>query len=287
MRRRRFLAAAGLATVPLAGCPSRSEPADGTATPTASPTTTSPAPELSVAAELDSLQPAVVTLYVDSIDVDAEPGRQYLFLEVTVDAGDPPRREDLRVRFDGDRHDPASVDRLWRAYSEDDGRYDSERGEGWILFDLPASGDASGVALGDASTGAEWPITGQASTNFDGRLASPTPPLSVELAGPAQVGLGTQPTVTLTVTNEGDRDGTFVGGLNRVGPAVPYAPVEAIRRVVPPGEPTTVEVTDEMRLEHPSDDELGDGTPDVTYRLQWTGERRSQDVRLVEADGGN
>jgi len=29
------------------------------------------------------------------------------------------------------------------------------------------------------------------------------------------------------------------------------------------------------------------GDPDTTYHLEWMGERRSQDVRLVEADGGN
>ena len=93
MRRRRFLAAAGLATVPLAGCPSCSEPPDDTATPTASPTanppTTSPPPQPSLAAELDSLQPAVVTLNVDALDVDGEPARQYCYLDVTVEAGDP------------------------------------------------------------------------------------------------------------------------------------------------------------------------------------------------------
>lgn len=287
MRRRRFLAAAGLAAVGFAGCQRLADGPERPTQTTTPPPDTPPTSTPSVSAELDSLQPAVVTLNVDALDVDGEPGRQYCYLDVTVDVGEPPRRDDFRLRFGGDHHPPATIERLWRAYPEDAGRYDRADGEGWVLFDLPATGDASDVALLDADTGGEWPIVAQASVDFDGRLASPAPPLSLVFDGPDRVALGSQPTVTMTVTNDGDRDGTFVGGLNRVGPAVAYAPVEAIRQVVPPDEPTTVTVIDELRLERPADEELGDGNADMTYHLQWTGDRRSHDVRLVEAAEGN
>lgn len=293
MRRRRFIALTGVAAVGLAGCADVGEdPSGGAGSPTpgtqTTPTPTGPPADApTLRAEHEWLQPAVVTLNVDAVTVKNRNERQFLYLDVGVESGDPPRRSDLRVRFDGQLHAPAAIERLYRAYPEEDGRYRQRSGEGWVLFDLPATGDASDLALVDGSSGAEWPITAQASMNLDGRLAAPAPPLSVELTVPESVVVDEEPTLSMTVTNEGDRDGTFVGGVNRHGPAIAVAPVATVREVIPPDDPTTVEVTDDMGFGHIADDDLGDGDADMTYHLEWTGETRSSDVRIEESSGSS
>lgn len=238
-----------------------------------------------MAAELDSLQPAVVTQQTaDSMGVTSAEGTQYLYLDVAVTSGAVPAREDLRVRFDGNEFEPISQDmRLWRANEHGNSRYDAKNGGGWLLFSLPQTGNASEFALIEADGVGVGPVVSSASMDVDGRLESRTPPLSLEWSAPDTVEPGTTPTLSFTVTNEGNHDGTFVAALNRSGPSIAMAPIAAIREVIPPGEPTTFEVTDTLDVESPGSENVGDGNPDMRYDLQWTDGSESQHLRVVES----
>jgi hypothetical protein len=100
---------------------------------------------------------------------------------------------------------------------------------------------------------------------------------------PETVGHGADPTVGFTVANEGAHDGRFVAGLNRSGPQTAILPVAAISRRVPAGETVTWSVTDDEFMRGPGSDELGDGEPDLSYKLHWPGGRRTEGVRVVES----
>lgn len=303
MRRRRFLALSSLAVTGLAGCSSSPDSTETTSPPdsTTSSTdvtessssgedTTTPTDSttnISLSVELDSLQPAIVTKRsADSIGVTSEEDTQYLYVDVTVESGAAPPRDGLRVRFDDREFAPSSRDLgLWRAYNQGNSRYDAENGGGWLLFELPESGDASDVALVVADGSGEWPIVSSPSVNFDGRLESQSPSLSLEWSVPDTVESGATPTLSFTVTNEGNHDGVFVGALNRSGPSVAMVPTAAISEVIPPGEPTTFEVTDSMGVQSPGDENTGDGDADLSYDLYWTGQSRSRQIRVVEDSG--
>lgn len=303
MRRRRYLTLCSGATAGLAGCSALFSNSDDGSVSTSTPSpsgrsntssdedkgtaTSSASATASLVAEVDSLQPAVVTrTTTDAIGIRNRDGRQYLYLDVTVERGESPSYDELRVRFDGQQYSPADRSGLWREYRDTDGRYDAASGEGWVLFSLPETGDASDVALLREGGDGTWPIVSQPSVNFDGQLSTASPPLSLEMSVPGEVESGTTPTLSVTVANEGERDGTFVGALNRSGPSVDTAPVTAISQVVPPGEPTSFEITDETAI-NSSDDELDDGESDLTYDLRWTGGERSHDIRLVDSSTGN
>lgn len=295
VRRRNFLAFSTLAMTGEAGCSKPTETPGSTSSPASTVSTTankqstdtstdSTTPTAaSLSAELDSLQPAVVIRRsADTIGVESVEGTQYLYLYVTVESGAPPAREALQLRFDGQEFEPSSRDReLWRAYTHGNSRYDAESGRGWLLFDLPETGDASNVALIEADGPGEWPVVSTPSMNFDGRLRAKSPPLSVAWSVPDTVELGDTPTLSFTVTNEGDHDGVFVGALNRSGPSIARAPTAAIREVIPPGEPTTFKITDSLEIGDPGEGNTADGEYDMRYDLYWTGQSRSQQIPVV------
>jgi len=291
MRRRRLLQLSGVSVTGLAGCLGITEPSESTSSPnteseaneTTTPTDSMTAKSVSLSAELDSLQPAVVTQpTADSIDIEAAANTQYLYLDVTVNTGTAPTHEDLRVRFDGREFGPIDRDlRLWRAYNYGNARYDSKTGSGWLLFPLPETGVVSDVALVGADGSDESPIVSSPSMNFDGRLESRSPPLSLEWSVPDTVEPGATPTLSFTVTNEGDHDGTFVAALNRSESSIAMAPITAIRKVIPPGEPTTFELTDTLNVKNPGDAHTDDGASDIRYDLYWAAGTRSQQVQLV------
>lgn len=295
MRRSRFLVLSGLAVTGLAGCSSipdsprttssRGSTVQGTNETDTSTKSTTAWTGTSLSAELDSIQPALVTHRSgDSIDVVSAENTQYLYLDVAARSGTAPARDNLRVRFDGRGFKPINKNqRLWRAYNHGNSRYDAENGGGWLLFTLPETGDASDIALMVADGSGEWPVVSTPSMDFDGRLESRSPPLSMEWSAPNTVEPGTTPTLSFTVTNEGNHDGTFVAALNRSGPSIAMAPIAAIREVIPPGKPTTFEMTDNLDVESPGDENTGDGNPDMRYDLHWTGRSRSQHIRVVES----
>jgi len=257
--------------------PSRSP----TPTPTQTPTSTStPTPSDGVVSvSLDALQPALVSMTsADSIGVRDDDG-QYLFLDVSVEAGSPPDVDDFAFHFDGTAYDPARDEfRLWREYNQNDA-YEPETKEGWLLFELPETGDASNPRL--TWNNAAWgPDAGLVR-----RLSERQPSMSVSPSFPESVTSGASPTISIEVTNDGNGDddlpGRFVAGLNRSGPRVAHRPVERISVPVPAGESETVEVVDDS-VRYPDSDGIGDGDPDMTYYLDWPGERVEREVRLTE-----
>lgn len=261
---------------------SGTEPNGTTASPTESNdsgTTTT------LAVQPERLQPGVVVLAIDSLGVVGD-DLQFLYLsvEATADgggsrAGDPPERSDLAFRFDGETYAPGRSEagndqvQLYRASGSDTGRYDAESGSGWVLFELPATGDASDAAL-------TWETTvWEPSPALRSRLAKPSPSLSLDWSVPATPTPGETP-MEFSVTNESDRDGRFVAGLDESGIRTARSPVEAFSRRVPAGETVRWETVHENGVTADSD-AVDDGESDGTYVLSWTGGRRERTVRFV------
>jgi len=285
MRRRTLLAACGVGVAGLAGCTTDSradETGNGTRTgrtDTAARTDGTPdggSARLSVG--VDALQPALAQLATDSLVLTGGDGAQFLVLDVAVEDGDPPARSQLAFRFDGEEYAPAEVETArdyYRYYTDREGQYPTEGGEGWLVFRLPETGDAAGAGL-------TWP-GGVAAVGPEvrERLSAPAPPLSLEWMPPETVPLGAEPEVGFAVTNEGALPGRFVAGLNRTGPSIAYAPVSALSRLVPPGETVEWTVTDTLDVDRVDDESLRDGEPDFEYKLVLPDEHRSHGVRVT------
>lgn len=301
MRRRQVLAALGAGSLALAGCRSpqqgagESTPTRQTATrtageqpttptetvtptETATPTHTPEPVDLSVAVE--ALQPAIVVLNTDSYYIHDEdgPDRQYLYLNLSTDSGDPPSPSDLRFRFDGDEFPPVDAELaslVPRAVGAPNSRYSAGDGSGWLIFELPANGDASDAAL-VWNTGTWVPDEG-----LRARLAAPAPSLSLEWSVPETVAAGTELTMEFTVTNDGDRNGRFVAGVDD-GPT--ESVLTAYSRPIPAGQTKTWTTTDDYPFNgiEPSGDIVGDDKEDVRYVLRWPQGKLVREVRLVD-----
>lgn len=276
MHRRRalLLCSAGIAGV--GGCLSGQRD-DGTVPTTERSPTAATASDTSLTVELDALQAGFVALDVDAYDVVSDPMSQYLFLNVSVDSGPAPSLSDFRFRFDGDGHPPVlPTDDPWVHRQDDEGDgYDA--GSGWVLFELPETGDASDAAL--VWPGGEWQPNG----DLRGRLAAELPSLSLtEWVVPETVPLDGRSTFAFTVHNESDRPGRFIGAINAEG-WMPHRPVTIASRRVPPNGSESWDVSGEeiTLVEESLSESVGDGAPDITYELAWTGGHRDRQVRVV------
>jgi hypothetical protein len=293
MRRRALLAAGGAALgSALAGCLDSSSgenggggtTTDGGFTTTYAGTdddlagTTTDAPgDVSLSVDFERVQPGVLVMGIDSIGVRSD-GSQYLSVRVDVTGGEAPARSEFGFRYGGDVFSPlldlGSGASLYRATeADDDPRYSTPRESGWLLFELPRERSATHAALvyGDR----EWP----APDAVRQRLSSPAPPLSLDWDAPAEQPAG-ESTLGFEVTNEGDVDSWFVGGLNGVGIRAAYVPIAGLRREVPAGETVSWEVTHDNG-KAADDPGVGDGEPDGEYVLFWTGGERRQAVSFV------
>jgi hypothetical protein len=203
---------------------------------------------------------------------------QFLFLELSVTAGEPPARSDLVFRFDGEEFGPSQAQGardLYRLYGNKKRRYDAETGNGWVLFELPESGETTDTSL--LWPGGAW----QPDSTLQARLAAPEPSLTVEWSVPETVSIGTEPEITFTVTNDSDLQTRFVAGLNRTGGGIAYAPVAAISHPISAGETVEWSLTDPFEVRDSGNDETDD-EPDMSYRMLWSGEDREQQVRITE-----
>lgn len=287
MQRRAFLAAGSLALAGLAGCmggdgtgtpggsttaPDDTATAPGEAETTPGDTTTTTAGSLS--ASVMMLQPGLLKLNSpDSSTVIAEEGTQYLFLEVSA-SGSPPDRSDLALRFDGASHAPQRVGASFPLFRTRNGT-PYEGSSGWVLFELPESGDAGDAAL--TWPGGEWAVPEQTRR----RLAEPLPTLTPTFDIPETLPTDREPTIEVEVTNEGSIPGTFVAAIDRSGPSVAHIPAAQIRTRVPAGETVTETISDSF-YGSPGGDVAGDGEADITYYLTWAGGSDRREVRLVE-----
>ncbi|MFC3477013.1 hypothetical protein [Halobacterium litoreum] len=279
--RRRSLLASGVALLGsgLAGCLGQSGDDTATESPTRSetPTTSDTEPvtdaDVSLSASVERLQPGAVVLGVDSISTVGD-GSQYLYYRVDVTDGDPPDRLDFGFRYGGDIYSPGidTGGQLWRESRTDD-RYTAERGEGWLVFELPATRAARHAALTVGST--EWPV----GESVRERLGAPAPSLSLDWNVDAEQTPGETP-MSFAVTNDGDRDTRFVAALNAENIDAAYAPIEAFSRRIPGGETVSWEFVHENGVA-PGSNAVSDGEVDGRYTLDWTGGRREQAVRFV------
>lgn len=279
MKRRTVLAVGGLTLAGLAGCLGRSDdtgtPTDDTGTPTDDNPTTTTQTYDGVEVSLEAVQPGVVELISpDSVGVH-DTDRQFVSVQVDT-AGVAPPRDAFALQFDGVAYPPADLDdyRLYREYGDSTG-YTDDRGSGWLLFELPPTGDASAAAV-------TWP-GGRFTLPETARrqLSTSAPSLSVAFSGPDTAAVGDAPPLSVEVTNESDVPGQFVAGLNRTGPLVAYIPVTALSVLVPAGE--TVPVTPETdALDDPGGAALGDDEPDVTYTLAWAGGDAEVAIPMVD-----
>jgi len=249
MRRRTALTLAGTAFAGLAGCASLQS--DGTDARSSTGATQSGP----LAVELDALQPAVIQLFVDAYEFEVAADSQYLFL-VGPDATGPNRR----FRFDGSEYE-AGVDTSYDLVRAPSSFGAPTEASDWAVFELPETGDTSDAAL--VSPDGEW----RPDDALRARLAAPLPSLHVtEFGMPSSVPAGTSPTVTVTVSNESDTDGRFLGILRP--PAGSYTTGQLVSRSVAAGTTATLEATV---------DAVGTPTPgreqgnSLRYALDWPG----------------
>lgn len=308
MQRRTFLALSGSSIAGLAGCLSES-PSSGTdpateteATATDRLTTASTTEDsttesddssptettvnATVSVNTDALQPGLVTMNTpDSIGVK-ETAKQYLVLQISAEGTTLPTRDDFEFEFAGADFQPISSGpgrRIWRFYGEEGKLYDADSGQGFVLFELPETNnvadasDSSEIAL--MWPGGEW----RPDESLRERLVTPSPPLSVSVDIPDAIRTDEQPTVTITVQNEGDVAGRFVAGLNRVGPYVAHRPVARISMLVPAGETETWELRDDSIMAGDySEEDVNDGEPDIRYYLSWPNKSKDWSVRYID-----
>lgn len=253
------------------GSPTTEPATDPTSTPTATPAG-------AVSVTVDALQPALVVRNTpDSIGVS---GSEFQYLSLSVEAADPaPALDEFAFRLAGE-HEPLRPEDvtmgLWRIERAGGTLYGSGEGSGLVLFELPESTGDPDPAL--TWPGGEW----RPGEGIHERLAMSDPPMSVEFEAPATIEPGDDPTLSITATNEGEVPGRFLAGLNRVGPNVAYTPVQRVSFPVPAGGSETRDLTDTSVSHRGGVDATGDGQTDMTYHLDWTGERVSRSIRYVE-----
>lgn len=226
-----------------------------------------------VSASFGALQPAIVELVDDTVEVEASAG-QYLFVDISVDGGHPPKLDEFGFQMDG-REYPAVDEYGWNRYDYDGLGYRSEAGAGWILFELPDGGDATNAKL--TWDGGEW-VPGRTVRT---RLGTPFPELKLSASLPDSVPEGEAPIISATVTNDGESPTEFVAALERVGGFPQRAVLDVVYRRVSPGRSETWEYRDDYLAEATADGS-GDGDPDPTYRLHWEGRDRESALRVTE-----
>lgn len=277
MHRRQFLLSSGGGIAGLAGCLSERRDGDTVATTDGSPTPTTTSQDTGLPVEFSALQPGFIELDVDAYEMVSNPTSQYLFLNVSLNGDTTPSLSDFRFRFDGDEHPPTTpTEDPWVHRRDEEGdSYNS--GSGWVLFELPETGDVSDAAL--VWPGGEW----QPNETLRARLGAELPSLSLgEWVVPETVPLDSRSTFEFTVHNESDYAGRFIGAINAEG-WMPHRPVTIMSRRIPPNESESWGVSGEeiTLVEESLSESVGDGEPDITYELVWTGGNRDRQVSVV------
>jgi hypothetical protein len=308
MRRRTFLATAGTGlagAVGLAGCLNVGDGGSGdgtptgddgpTATPTDAPTTTTDrGPTTTESPPTD--EPTTTTGESGTADVTVRSlhlqyglvtpsspdsigtwntDTPYLMALVAVDGNLP--RSEFTLNIGGERIGPTEQTRLYRTAWGDYEWYARGRPGGVLAFELPTGNPDGTMTL-------TWP-GGERSIDEDvgSRLAVGPPQFSATLDLPETHDNLDAPPVEIEVTNGDDVPRRFLGALNRVGPMVAYIPVTRVSEMVSPGETVTLTVEDDWSG-MPGEERIGDGDPDVTYRLHYADGEAVGDIRIVESE---
>lgn len=287
VRRRPFIASTLAGIGAISGCiasdpaspagesPTNELPTTTASTPTATaePTASAePTPAADVAVQSLQLQYGLVTPNSpDSIGL-FKPDTPYLVASVRVDG--PLEYDGFGLTMGDVRYSPTKPERLYRTSWGDDHWYDRGRGTGLLLFEAPTK-PTDNLRL--TWPGGHEPVDDAILERLDGN----PPEFTATIDVPAAHSGTAAPPVAIEVSNEGEKPGRFLGALNRTGPLVAYAPIARLSELVPGGEASTIAVSDSWGG-MPGEERLGDGDPDVTYRLDHIGGEDSATIRLVE-----
>ncbi|WP_135821059.1 hypothetical protein [Halostella litorea] len=276
MQRRRLLGALTVGIGAFGGCLSRldgGDAADDTNDDTDTTTDGDDGSDDGVRVTDATVTPAVVAANSpDSIGTYGDRDEQYVLATVEADDLQAPPPDEFALAAGGSEY-PATTEvgytsRLW----ERDSPYGEDAGfEGWLAFRLPKPLDADAPAV--AWEGSEHALGDDAVAEL---ARPPTDWEITEFATPDAVALGEEATVSLTVENVGDADGTFVGALNRVGPWIAYAPETAVTLDVAAGE------TASWEFGHTVDERHGSDAAEraMRFHLQWRGDQLTREVTV-------
>lgn len=288
MKRRAALAALATGAAAVAGCTTPlggadDEGSDPGSTPTGStPTETgqnndsTPDGTVDLAVESVAATPEVIALYApDSIGTYGGRSEQYLLARIDANA-EPLDPADLGLVVGADTVRPrtgvGSGYRLWEygeqftfASEQPDGEKRSS--PGWVAFELDNPVETDTVTL-------QWPGGERAiDDGIVAQLRRPPTTFDVAVDAPEQVADRSAATLSVTVENTGDHRGTFVGALNRIGPAIAYAPVTAVELPLDPGETDTWTHTYSASREQPPFE--------FTFAFRWRTNRIKQEIEVT------
>lgn len=249
---------------------------DAVTTTGAERSTTDQPPDVTVRASAIEVVPQYVAMNTpDSVGVFGGRDEQFVLAGVAV-TGSPAPPPDEFVLVAGDASYGVDTDagrfgnRLWdreRPYGGDD------RSHGLLVFPVPKPLPTGSAAI--TWPGGEHSLDGTAVAE----LARPPTDWEVrEFAAPETVEPGEEATLSLTVANVGEADGTFVAALNRTGPAVASSPEAAVSLESPAGE------TASWEYGHAATGRV-EGGDDVAMRfyLAWRDGRRTLEVAIESA----
>lgn len=240
-------------------------------TTTDDPTTATRTPGPVTVSQL-TVTPGVVSRNTpDSIAVYGARGQQYVVASVEAASTRGPKREAFALETDAGTLTPAppeevvGMSQTLRGYGQ---AYD--RTSGWIAFEVVKPLETSTATL-------TWPdgetTLSEAAVS---RLARPPTDFAVrEISAPETVRPDEDATLSVTVENTGDVAGTWIGALNRSGPAIASIPVTAIAVDVEPGESTTWTHT------NTPDDRYEQREGTMTFRLDWRTGSEARDVVIA------
>ncbi|WP_323190686.1 hypothetical protein [Halostella sp. PRR32] len=196
----------------------------------------------------------------DSIGTFGDSDEQYVVATVSAEGSSAPEYGAFELDAGGTTHSPdedagGMNGHLWTFESPYQTRFGSnDSTEGWIAFTVPKPLDGESAAI-------TWPGGGRSlDSDAVDYLARPPTEFEIrEFTAPDSVEVGEEATVSGTVENVGDVDGTFVAARNRSGPWVAYTPDGALSIDVPAGETATWErshTVDERHLDREDGDNL-------------------------------
>ncbi|WP_330632707.1 hypothetical protein [Halocatena halophila] len=284
MRRRTLLSACGLALSGLAGCSSNTGEEETTPTETPEPTVVvNETPSRPGPVTFLSLQPKLVRVNRYAAELTRGEKSQYLYLDLDFTDEKPPAREDFTVEFSGRTIYPMARVNTMSILNNYGPEYTRHRGTGWLLFELPATGDATDARLRWSDD--EWIPTERIRT----RLAEQHPRFSANISMETKISPGSVPSITVEMTNEGSIAGRFLGTLNRGGPKQGGAtrlrgfsefPVAKISEFIPAGKTKRINLTESDESFDVPPEQRGDDEEDLYYSFDWPGSRSRKIVRV-------